>query len=155
MDEAERQVLENIEKFGCQVMHIAGEDDLPPFAYSVGIQQATSAPEVVVIGLKQPMAHFVVNEYNNRVRNGERFVAGQKYAGFIGGFDVLVSSVDKAHYEEYFGVDLWLYEGANFDVVQLVYPSKTGFWPWQPEASDEFRVWQPLLSRASNDAQAL
>ena len=90
MDKADHQVLENIQKFGCQVMHIAAEDDLPPFAYSVGIQQTTSAPEVLVIGLKQPMAHFVVNEYNNRVRNGEKFVPGQKYSGFLGDFDVLV-----------------------------------------------------------------
>ena len=35
MDEADRQVLENIKRFGCQVMHIAAEDDLPPFAYSI------------------------------------------------------------------------------------------------------------------------
>ena len=154
MDEADRQVLENIKRFGCQVMHIAAEDDLPPFAYSVGIQQTTSAPEVVVIGLKQPMAHFVVNEYNNRVRNGERFVTGQRYAGFVGGFDVLVSDVDKSHYEEYFGVDLWLYEGPNFDVVQLIYPNTSGVWPWQPEANDGFRAWQPILSKASNGQQS-
>ena len=154
MDKADRLVLENIQKFGCQVMHIAAEDDLPPFAYSVGIQQTTSVPEVVVIGLKQPMAHFVVNEYNNRVRNGELFVPGQKYSGFIGGFDVLVSVVDKSYYEEYFGVDLWLYKGPNFDVVQLIYPSTSGVWPWQSQASDGFKAWQPVLSKASNGPQS-
>ena len=100
------------------------------------------------------MAHFVVNEYNNRVRNGEKFVPGQKYSGFLGDFDVLVSVVDKSYYEEYFGVDLWLYEGPHFDVVQLIYPNTSGVWPWQPEASDGFKAWQPILSKASNGQQS-
>jgi Domain of unknown function (DUF4262) len=69
MDEADRKILENIERFGCSVMHIAAEDQLPPFAFSVGITKTAAAPEVVVIGLKRPIAHFAVNEYNRRVRS--------------------------------------------------------------------------------------
>jgi hypothetical protein len=44
--------------------------DLPPFSYSVGIQRSTGALEIIVIGLKQPLSHFIVNEYNSRVRGG-------------------------------------------------------------------------------------
>jgi len=64
MDDSDKRLLDNIEKFGCQVTHISAENDMPPFSYSVGIQRNHSAPEVVVIGLKLPMAHSVVNEYN-------------------------------------------------------------------------------------------
>jgi hypothetical protein len=35
MDKSDKRLLENIAKF----MHISVEDDLPPFAYSVGIQK--------------------------------------------------------------------------------------------------------------------
>jgi hypothetical protein len=154
MDDAERKLRKNIEEFGCQVMHIAAEDDLPPFSYSVGIPQASNAPEVVVIGLKQPMAHFIVNEYNNRIRSGEKFIPGEMYEGFIGGFEVLLSVIDKAHYDEYFGMNLRLYDGPNFDVVQLIYPNTSGVWPWAPEADDWFRSWQPILSVATNDSRS-
>ena len=150
MDESDRKLIENIEKFGCQVMHISAEDDLPPFAYSVGISKTSQAPEVVVIGLKQAMAHFVVNEYNNRVRNGEKFVPGERYTDFIDDFEMQVTVVHKSHYEEYFGVALWLYEGPNFDVLQLIYPNTLGVWPWEPEANDWFRAWQANLSTPSN-----
>jgi len=123
------------------------EGDLPPFAYSVGITEQTGEPEVVVIGLKRDLAHSVVNAYKDRVRAGEKFTPGQLYSGFIGGFDVLAEEVPLAAYDEYFGQNLRLYDGPNFRVLQLVYPTTTGVWPWSEEASEYFRNRQPVLSR--------
>jgi hypothetical protein len=147
MDEPDRKILEDIEKFGCSVMHIAAEEDLPPFAFSVGITRSVDAPEVIVVGLKQPMAHFVVNEYNRRVRSGEAVAPGQKYTGFIEGFEVLATDVHVSNYDEYLGYNLWLYQGPNFKVIQLVYPSTSGVWPWEKPEGDWFRSWQPLLNQ--------
>jgi hypothetical protein len=108
-------------------------------------KKCSSAPEVVVIGLKRPLAHSVVNQYNKRIRNGEKFEIGKNYSDFIEGFEVIVSKVDKSHYREYFGFNRWIYEGDNFDIVQLVYPNTSGIWPWQKEADDWFRKLQPVL----------
>src|SRR5687767_1363596 len=146
MDEADRKILENIERFGCSVMHIAAEGDLPPFAFSVGITRTSSAPEVVVVGLKEPIAHFIVNEYNRRIRAGVVFRPGERYSDFLKGFEVITERVDEAFYEEYFGYNLWLYQGSNFEVLQLVYPNTSGVWPWDPKASERFRSWQPVLT---------
>lgn len=148
MDESEfeRETLENIEAFGCAVLHIAAEDDLPPFSYSVGITKTSNAPELVVIGLKQPIAHFIINEYNKRVRTGERFVSGNRYSGFIKDFEVQAQKVDPSFYDEYFGYNLWLYDGPNFEVLQFIFPTTAGVWPWAPDASDWSRANQPILS---------
>jgi hypothetical protein len=101
---------------------------------------------VVVIGLKREMAHFVVNEYNHRVRAGERFLPGQRYAGFLEGFDVQFEVVAKKHFRNYFGWGRWLYKGDHFEVLQIVYPTTTGVWPWDDAADDWFRARQPRLS---------
>jgi hypothetical protein len=146
MDEDDRKTLEHIEEYGCSVIHIAAEGDLPPFTYSVGITKTSSAPEAFVIGLKQPMAHFVVNEYNRRGRSGESFAPGNRYRGFLEGFEIEIHKVDPSFYQEYFGYNLWLYRGPNFAVLQLVYPNTSGIWPWEPEANDWFKAWQPILS---------
>ena len=153
MEDGDRKTLEDIERYGCSVMHVSAECDLPPFSYSVGITKSSGAPEVVVVGLKQPIAHFVVNEYNSRVRAGEVFRAGQKYSGFLEGFEVLAILVERKHYPEYFGFDLWLYKGPSFEVLQLVYPNTSGIWPWQEEADEWFRSWQPLLGPAGGAPQ--
>lgn len=145
MNTLDRKILQDIDTHGCSVMHIAAEDELPPFAYSIGMTQSSSAPEVVVIGLKQPIAQFVVNEYNRRVRAGLPVVAGSSNSGFIEGFEVQAKIVDRSHYDEYFGYNLWLYKGPNFTMIQLVYPNTSGVWPWDTEASEWFRSWQPVL----------
>ncbi|WP_165072799.1 DUF4262 domain-containing protein [Paludisphaera rhizosphaerae] len=147
MDEEERRTLADIERYGCHVIHVLEEDDLPPFAYSVGVEKSSGAPEVVVIGLKQPLDHFIVNEYNRRVRAGERFEPGQRVEGFLEGFECQFLAVDPSHYGEYFGWDLWLYNGPNFRVLQLVFPTVDGVWPWDDEADEWFRNRQPLLDR--------
>ena len=150
MDEAEAKAnakaLADIERYGCHVIHVGAEDDLPPFSYSVGIQRSSAAPELVVIGLKQPISHFAINEYNRRVRAGERFHSGQTASGFLEGFDVLFLTVERQHYREYFGWNRWLYHGDDFEVLQLVWPSTKGAWPWQAEAFEGFDHWQPILS---------
>ena len=137
----------DIEKFGCTVMHVLVEGKLPPFAYSIGIQQQTGAPEVVVIGLKRAMAHAVVNTYNARVRAGERFEPGKFYAGFIEGVEVAVADVPHSAYADYFGKSLDFYGGPKFSVLQIIYPTENGVWPWEQGAEQSFREWQPVLGR--------
>jgi len=146
MDSGEAKALADINQYGCHVIHVAAEGDLPPFSYSVGICRSSGRPEVVVIGLKHNVAHFVVNEYNHRARAGEIFIPGVLYAGFIEGFDVTFEKVEPEFYAEYFGWNLWLYGGANFEVLQLVYPTTSGAWPWQSSVSDWFRSLQPILT---------
>ena len=145
MDAGERKALADIKEFGCHVIHVLEEDDLPPFAYPIGIEKTTGKPEIVVIGLKQPLAHFIVNEYNRRVRNGEKLEAGIMVSDFVGGFDCQLRAVHSSHYREYFGWNIWLYKSKNFRVLQLIYPTTDGVWSWEKEASEYFKNRQPLL----------
>lgn len=146
MDAGEQKALDDIEQFGCHILHIMAEGELPSFSYTVGIQRTSNAPELIVVGLKRPIAHFVLNEYNRRVRKGEHFGDGQFSGGFLEGFDCLFREVDRANYKEYLGWGLWLYGGDGFNALQLVYPNTRGVWPWQHDANQWFKSWQPILA---------
>jgi len=147
MDPGEQKALRDIEQYGCHVIHVLAEGDLPPFSYSVGIEQTSGVAELIVIGLKQELAHSIVNTYNNRVRDGKQFEIGRTYPGFVGGFECEIRAVDPSHYHDYLGWCRWLYRGNNFKAVQLVYPDTKGVWPWEAGASVWFRQWQPLLDK--------
>jgi len=140
-----KKALEGIESYGCHVIHVLEERDEPPFSYSVGVQKTSASPEVIVIGLKRPIAHFVINEYNQRVRAGERFVPGAQYMGFLEGFPVQFERVSKKYFDEYLGWNKWLYRGSDFDVLQIVYPDTDDIWPWD-SLSTWFRRRQPILN---------
>ena len=144
----DQRTKDDICKYGCSVMHVFDtEGDLPPFAYSIGIQQETGAPEVVVIGLKRPMAHSVINEYNNRVREGERFEVGKYYEGFLEGFEIYIGAVPPSVYSDYFGQNIDFYDGRDFQVLQVIYPTTKGVWPWADDAQSRSFIGNLFLQR--------
>ncbi len=149
MNDFEKKILANIEKHGCHVTHVFDPEGLTPdFTYSVGIQQCTGQPEVIITGLEKDMAHFMVNEYNSRIKDGERFEADQFYDEFLEGFQVTFKEVDKKHYEEYFVSGLWLYKGNNFRALHMIWPSMDGIWPWEKKASKDYRWFLPRLYKS-------
>ncbi len=150
MDAKEQKALADIERYGCHIIYVREEDALPPFAYSVGIQRSSDAPEVVVMGLAEEISCWLVNEYHRRVREEGPLELDRQYDGFLEGFPVLFRSVHRAHYREHFGWDSWYYGGDGFDVIQLIVPSTSGIWPWDPAAPEAFRQRQPLLQTTAD-----
>jgi len=146
MKDTEKKAVADIEAYGCHVIDVLEDEKGPPFCCSVGMQKTSGVPEVIVIGLKQPIAHFVVNEYNRRVRNGERFESGHRYDEFLEGFRVQFEFVGTDRFDEYLGWDKWLYGGKSFEAMQIIYPTTDGIWPWDERASEWFRERQPILS---------
>ena len=145
VDKSEEKALSDIEEYGCHILHVMEESDYPGFTYSIGIERKTGQPEIIVTGLKQEIAHWMINEYNNRIKSGEIFEPDKFYEGFLEGFQVTFKAVEKKHYSEYFGWAKWLYEGDNFRVLQLIYPSTSGLWPWDQSAPEDFTWFIPRL----------
>ena len=145
MDQFEENALKNIEDYGCHVLHVLEEDEHPGFSYSVGIEKSSGRPELIVIGLDQEIAHWIVNEYNSRIQSGEIFETNEFYSDFLEGFEVTFKAVEKKHFTEYFGLGKWLYNGEDFNALQLIYPSTSGIWPWDKNAPDDFTWYAPKL----------
>lgn len=145
MDPGEEKALEDIDKYGCHILHVFEGEGNPRFTYSIGIEKTTGRPELIVTGLKRELAQSIINEYNRRVRSGETFQVDEYYDGFLGGFQVTLKRMEKKHYREYLGWALWLYQGLDFDVLQLIYPTVEGLWPWDDDAPDDFLWFLPRL----------
>jgi hypothetical protein len=145
MDANEKRALEDIEKYGCHILHVLEDETHPRFSYSIGIEKRNSQPELIVTGLKNDLAASVINEYCTRVQSGEVFHPNEFYSGFIEGFDVTFKVVEKKHYREYFGWGIWLYKGEGFRVLQLLFPSTAGIWPWEDDAPSDYTWFLPKL----------
>ena len=147
-NDSERKALSDIQKHGYHVLHVFDEqDELPPFTYSVGISANFGAPEIVIVGLPSDIAHPLVNTYCERIRVGEVFTPKTTYPDFLTGLGIQFVSASKTNYDEYFGWCQWFYEGDDFSVLQLVWPSKTKRWPWEGEAAEAYKQRQPLLNQ--------
>jgi hypothetical protein len=150
----EDKCLADIAQYGLHVMKVMGDNEWPEFVYSVGLYRTFGIPEIVILGLRSDVAHWVLNEVANRARQGERFQVGDTLHGLLEGFPVQLCAVRVEHVEPHFGWARWFYDGGPFLVMQLVWPTTSGVWPWELEASDDFRHRQPLLESADVPAWA-
>jgi len=146
LSEEDKKALEDIEKYGCHILNVLEDSEHPNFSYSIGIEKRFNKPEMVIVGLKRELAQSIINNYCSRIKEGEDFVAGKYYSDFLEGFEVCLIEVAQKHYEEYFGWGKWLYKNNDFKVLQLIYPTTDGIWPWDNSASESYLWWQRILN---------
>lgn len=146
LEQDRERVLADIKKYGCHAIHVQADGALPAYTYTVGISRTCDAPDIAVFGLQHAPGHRLVHAYNVRVRRGERFASGQLAAGFLKDQDCALRPVHPSQCAAYFEWNGWLHDGREFPMLQLVYPSMEGIWPWDAMASAWLRQNQPLLS---------
>jgi hypothetical protein len=140
-----------IEKHGWHVMSVAdaADEEGPAFSYSTGIFQRTGAPELLIIGLGSKLCASIINQYGREIaESGKSFETGKFYAGFLEGFDIYMMEPDERARKEYAIWADWYYERQPFPILQCVWPSTTGAWPWDGTASAYMKETQPLLGIA-------
>lgn len=138
----------NIEKYGLQVIGISATDYLPSFSYSIGLYESYQHPEIICFGLATDLAHTIINDVADLIKNGETIALNQEY-----GDQIFKESraqflpVDIKNIEDYFGAALNYYQHENFCALQLVWADRNNKLPWEDGFEEEFIYDQPLLDR--------
>lgn len=138
----------NIEKYGLQVMGISETNYLPSFSYSIGLYESYQHPEIICFGLPTDLAHTIINDVANLIKDGETIVLNQEY-----GDQIFKESraqflqVDAKNIEDYFDAALNYYQHENFSALQLVWADRNNKLPWEDGFEERFIYDQPLLDR--------
>ncbi len=82
-----KKTLQRVEDFGCEVMLISADRVTPSFAYTVGIFDVISMPEIITVGLQSDVSHHALNEAFQRMRSGFDLLRG-RHPGIVGDVDV-------------------------------------------------------------------
>lgn len=150
MDNKKLSNKELIEKYGCTVIHVINteNDSEPEFSYSIGLFERFGQPEIIIIGLKQELRHILINNICEDYKEERRLKINQLNDDIIENFGCMVVEVEKHFYKEYLGQALHYYGNNIFPVLQIVYPTLKGFFPWQKEFPKEIK--QPILNTSIN-----
>jgi hypothetical protein len=70
-DRAEDVIRQHIAEYGWHFVLIEAENDLPAFAYSIGLYHSFRHPEIVAFGLKLDTLHRLINICGDRIKAGE------------------------------------------------------------------------------------
>ena len=117
---------------------------VPGYAYTVGLTGGWSFPEVVVFGLTPVAARGIVGELVDIVRSGAQVPIGEAFIGlFDSGLRSALLTVPDAG-----GLcpaaDEWNGVGA-YEVVQLTWPDRNGWLPWEPGFEHRLTLAQPVV----------
>lgn len=153
LDPSESKLLNDVERYGCHVVHVGGDSWCQGWSYTVGIHDVSGGPELIVIGLKNDLAHFVLNECDHRIQGGLRLSEGCRQRDLVSDVECEFRPVERRWILRTMGCAAWFYGGDHFPVFQCVYPDLKNHFPWESGFDPTWRTRQPLLFPHSLDSR--
>jgi len=147
-DDFDKNFLSEITNYGWYNIHVAKEEALPPFSFSIGHFYKHNHPEMIVIGLSAEIAHKLLNTAAAQfVEKGSRIEPFKPYEGIVADMSVIFIPVDVKHYKEYLGYANWFYASAlkPYPILQMVWPDSEGNFAWEEGFDVQFAKAQPIL----------
>jgi hypothetical protein len=144
LDATDTRTIDHIEQFGCSIFHISGEakQDRPLLSYTVGVYDTCGQPEIICIGLKEGLTQSVLNAAADALRDGVNLSEG-RHKDLIGDVECEFRPVDPKWGPHLMGWCRWYYQGANFPVLQVIYPDTQNRFPEDEGFNTYFA--QPML----------
>jgi hypothetical protein len=147
LDDEERRFLASIKEHGWfDTCVFDPESSLPDFSFSTGFWSGYQAPELIIFGLEKNLAHDILWDAYLEAKNGWSHSVGVRSSGLFGDMDAYLFRVAKRHYAEYLGWSSWFYRGEEFPCLHLIWPDRSGLFPWEAGFADEFESIQPDLT---------
>lgn len=131
LDEHEKKFVANVRKHGWSSTTVFAEGDHLGFCYTTGLWKTLGCPEVIVFSLRSEIAHRTLSNIFRACESGRELAQHIPIADVLEENDVFLLPVDKQHYPEHLGWSRWFYGGDEFPCVQLVWPDRNSFFPWQ------------------------
>ncbi len=142
LSEADEKTIATIEEHGCQIVQITGDDVCPRWSYTLGVYDNCSKPELIVIGLREQTAKYLLNEAARRLRVGIDLTQG-RHTEMIGSVECEFRPVAAKWVRRVMPWATWFYGDSEFPVLQAIYPDLENRFPHEPDFNSDYRF--PLL----------
>lgn len=118
----------------------------PPYGYTIGLEQAYGFPEVVVFGMTPANARGMVGLVVDLLATGVVPPVGPPFLGLLDNeLRCALLPVDvEAHAEDFEAAAEW-FGRDEFRVVQLAWPDRNGWLPWESGFEARLRFAQPVI----------
>ncbi len=118
----------------------------PGYAYSIGMRKAVGFPDVAVFGLTPVAANGLVTLVADACRGGTEIPLGVELVGFLDNeLRCVFAPIEPSVATGWFATASAWFRGAPLDVVQLMYPDRNGFLPYETGFDGRLRLAQPVV----------
>ncbi|MFT7724519.1 MAG: DUF4262 domain-containing protein [Roseateles sp.] len=149
-DESEQKVIDDIANFGWHCVSIFAEGEQSGYSFTVGLFESYKHPELIIFGLSSKVAHQIFCIAADAAKSGHPLDLALPTDALVNNYLCCFAEVPTIGYQEYVGFCCWYYQGNDFPLFQIVWPSRSGLFPWHPQATSEFRAIQPVIAAVAS-----
>ena len=145
-----------IETNGWALEPVAADGELDPprpsYAYTIGLPDAVGFPDVAILGLTPVAANGLATLIADACRGGTEIPLNVEVIGLLDNdLRCLFAPIDAAALASWFTTSIAWHRGAAPSMVQLLYPDRNGFLPYEAGFDQRMRFAQPVLNQLSPD----
>ncbi len=117
----------------------------PAHAYSIGVTALTGFPEILVIGLAPATANDVISVTVDALRNGTEIPIASELVGLLDGEQRCAFAPLAEDDASKWCPAVSEYTDTSVEVVQMLYPDRQGFLPYEAGYEQRMRYAQPII----------
>ena len=118
----------------------------PAYAYTVGVTDLVGFPDIAVFGLQPAAANGLIGLVVDACRGGSEIPLGVELIGLLDNeLRCMFAPVDTLEFGAFFGTAAAWYRGEDFQMVQMIYPDRNGFMPYETGFEQRLRLAQPVI----------
>ncbi len=122
------------------------EPPSPAYAYTIGVPGLIGFPEICVFGLTPSASNGLIGLVIDALRGGTEIPTGVELVGLLDNdLRCLFAPVDLSAHEARFVTATAWYRGDPFPMVQMLYPDRNGFMPYEDDFEHRLRLAQPVI----------
>src|SRR5262245_411831 len=141
-----------IETSGWALEPVPAQPPRPGYAYTVGLETSFSFPELVIFGLTPIAARGLAGLVVELLQDGVEIPVGPLFTGLLdnGLRSALLPVEVEEHLDLFESATEW-YGHKSYRVVQLAWPDRNGWMPWESGFDHRLLLAQPVVG-ALDDA---
>lgn len=118
----------------------------PAYSYSIGFPQSFDFPEVVIFGLTPVAISGLLNLIVEQLRGGVVIPIGTPLVGLLDNdLRCVFAEVDLAEHGNLFHTAVSWHRGTGFAMVQLLWPDRSGWMPYESGFDRGLILAQPIV----------
>jgi Domain of unknown function (DUF4262) len=126
--------------------HPETDPPTPGYAYTIGFEAAFTFPEVAIFGLTPVAASGLAGLVAEFLGAGTELPVGALFTGLLDNdLRCALLPVDVGSHAHLFAAAVAWHGAADFHVVQLVWPDRNGWLPWESGFDQKLRLAEPVL----------
>ena len=139
-----------IETKGWAIEPVAPRPDadppMPGYAYTIGLESTFGFPEVVLFGLTPVAASGLAELLVGFIADGVEIPLGQIFTGLLDNdLRCALLPLERETYAELFAAANDWHKGSEYRVVQLAWPDRNGWLPWESGFEHRLLFAQPVV----------